>query len=489
MLRQERWTKVLARGDGIEGEVYDVDVYYDGKIMVVGNFDMVNGTQRRNIARLLPNGQVDFTFEPGDGVDGPVHSVFIDDSVNVVGSPTFDLEGQEELFQGLLEEMLEQDNPDPDDPVLSSLADAGGIIPPYFRPEIRKQLPPMYRVVIGGTFSEYNGTRRMGIARLNPDGTVDTSFMDTAYNQFAGLPKENSYDAGGIVNVVRQNKTDGGIVIGGVFDEVGGGLSFSAFSLGSARANIANRSNLAKLKGGETWGPGALEFASDNYNTAESNSSATISMKRKNGSLGAAAVRFKTLAISGNAGVATAGSNEDLEGDDPPSIDFIDTQSFVTWSNNNFSDASYYMPDTSEFYLRQLEGEQFQYLTPAFGFDRNGWKISDGAMGNSFTRVTLNRDDLIEGNEVLKMELAFPMGQISLGGEPIPLGVVYGRRGADLTILDDDFNPGMLRLSKAEFFANEDENRAAITVERVNGLKWPGFGSIFYIRRDSHRGH
>ena len=90
-------------GDGIEGEVYDVDIYYDGKIMVVGHFDMVNGTQRRNIARLLPNGQVDFTFEPGDGVDGPVHSVFIDDSVNVVGSPTFDLEGQEEPFHVLLE--------------------------------------------------------------------------------------------------------------------------------------------------------------------------------------------------------------------------------------------------------------------------------------------------------------------------------------------------------------------------------------------------
>ena len=117
-------------GDGIEGEVYDVDVYYNGNIMVAGNFDMINGTPRRNIARLLPNGQVDFTFEPGDGVDGPVHSVFIDDSVNVVGSPTFDLEGQEELFQGLLDELLEQDNPDPDDPVLSSLADAGGIIPP-----------------------------------------------------------------------------------------------------------------------------------------------------------------------------------------------------------------------------------------------------------------------------------------------------------------------------------------------------------------------
>ena len=88
----------------------------------------------------------------------------------------------------------------------------------------------MYRVLIGGAFSELNGTRRMGVARLNPDGTVDTSFMDTAYNQFAGLPKKLSSDAGGIVNVIRLNQADGGIVIGGVFDEVGGGGLGSIFS-------------------------------------------------------------------------------------------------------------------------------------------------------------------------------------------------------------------------------------------------------------------
>ena len=460
-------------GDGVEGEVYDVDVYYDGKIIIGGNFDMVNGTPRRNIARLLPNGQVDFSFNPGTGVDGPVNSVFIDDSVNVVGAPTFNLSGQDELFQNMLEELLEADDPDEDEPFLSSLADAGGIIPPYFRPMLQEQLPPMYRVLIGGAFSELNGTRRMGVARLNPDGTVDTSFMDTAYNQLAGLPKKLSSDAGGIVNVIRLNQADGGIVIGGVFDEVGGG--------GLGRSDVSGRANLAKLKGGETWGPGALEFSEDSYSTAESDRLAAISMKRKNGSLGMAAVRFKTVANPGVAGVANPGSGEDVL--DPESTsDFVDTQQFVTWPSDNFMDAGYYAPDISEYYLRQLEGETFTYLMPGFGFDRNGWMISDGMMGNNFAGVPLIPDDLIEGNETLDMEIAFPVGMVNLGGEPIPLGVVYDKKEAKLNIIDDDFNPGTLRLAKSEFFINEDGIRAAVTVERVDGLN--GLVSVAYNTSD-----
>ena len=42
------------------------------------------------------------------------------------------------------------------------------------------------KVLLAGIFKTFNQTRRVGIARLFGDGTVDTSFMDTAYNQFAG---------------------------------------------------------------------------------------------------------------------------------------------------------------------------------------------------------------------------------------------------------------------------------------------------------------
>ena len=47
-----------------------------------------------------------------------------------------------------------------------------------------------FTIYVGGQFTKYNGTHRLGFARVNADGTIDTSFMDTAYNQFAGLTRE-----------------------------------------------------------------------------------------------------------------------------------------------------------------------------------------------------------------------------------------------------------------------------------------------------------
>ncbi len=55
------------------------------------------------------------------------------------------------------------------------------------------------QIYAGGNFTTYNGTHRLGFARISPDGTLDTSFMDTAYNQFAGLTRRRYVDAPGAV--------------------------------------------------------------------------------------------------------------------------------------------------------------------------------------------------------------------------------------------------------------------------------------------------
>jgi len=49
-------------------------------------------------------------------------------------------------------------------------------------------LQPDNAILVGGIFTSYNQTRRLGIARLYTDGALDTTFMDSSYNQFAGLP-------------------------------------------------------------------------------------------------------------------------------------------------------------------------------------------------------------------------------------------------------------------------------------------------------------
>jgi len=76
----------------------------DGKIVIGGSFTHVNGTTRNYVARLNVKGSVDSSFDSGTGPDDRVHSL---------------------------------------------------------------ALQPDGKVLIGGSFSTYDGTTRNGIARVN----------------------------------------------------------------------------------------------------------------------------------------------------------------------------------------------------------------------------------------------------------------------------------------------------------------------------------
>ncbi|MBP9913209.1 MAG: immunoglobulin domain-containing protein [Opitutaceae bacterium] len=66
------------------------------------------------------------------------------------------------------------------------------------------------KVYIGGTFASYNGVSRVGFAKLNADGTLDTDFA------FSALSGSNRY----VAAIARQ--ADGKILIGGGFTSVNG---------------------------------------------------------------------------------------------------------------------------------------------------------------------------------------------------------------------------------------------------------------------------
>lgn len=88
----------------------------DGKILVAGAFDNYNGVARSGIARINADGSLDTTFNPGTGL--ALSSEFI---------------------------------------YCMALQSDG-------------------KIMIGGTFASFNGVTRANIARLNADGSVDTSF-------------------------------------------------------------------------------------------------------------------------------------------------------------------------------------------------------------------------------------------------------------------------------------------------------------------------
>ena len=141
------------------------------------------------------------------------------------------------------------------------------------------------QIYAGGNFTTYNGTHRLGFARINTDGTLDTTFMDTAYNQFAGLTRRHYIDPPGTV-YSSGLQSDGNVMIAGSFAQVGGGQfdpnvrpgdydvtdpnlgvlpNGSVWDETETRAGMRNRGNVARLIGGATPGPGNIGLLASSY--------------------------------------------------------------------------------------------------------------------------------------------------------------------------------------------------------------------------------
>src|SRR5258708_36095262 len=153
----------------------------------------------------------------------------------------------------------------------------------------------------------------MGFGRLFGDGTGDTGFLDTASNQFAGLPRiyfDSPADPKAFV-FTSQLQSDAAVMIGGGFERVGGG-QYNAFTQVSTnpvtllpnadewpepktRAGIRNRSNVARLLGGSLPGPGVISLFYDTYQVNKHQAFAYISLMRTNGYLGWASANFSVL--------------------------------------------------------------------------------------------------------------------------------------------------------------------------------------------------
>ena len=132
-------------GTGNYSSINAVGLQSDGKVLIGGVFTAANGTNRTNLARLNANGSLDSSFNPGAGANGSVNS-------------------------------------------LAAQSDG--------------------KVLIGGYFTTINGTNRNHIARLNANGSLDSSFN----------PGTGTDDAVRAIAV----QPDGNVLIGGDFTIVNG---------------------------------------------------------------------------------------------------------------------------------------------------------------------------------------------------------------------------------------------------------------------------
>ena len=158
-------------GDGCDGEVSALAAQPDGKILVAGSFSHVNGVSRGCIARLATDGTLDGTFATGDGFVGDVYCLLRQpDGKIVVG-------GRFSTYNGVTCNRIAR--LEADGTMDTSFKTGDG-----FNPYVTSlALQSDGKIVVGGYFWNYNGIARNNIVRLNADGSLDTTFVvGTGFN-------------------------------------------------------------------------------------------------------------------------------------------------------------------------------------------------------------------------------------------------------------------------------------------------------------------
>ncbi|MGI8966063.1 MAG: delta-60 repeat domain-containing protein, partial [Limisphaerales bacterium] len=159
-------------GSGVNGPVNAVAVQPDGKVIIGGQFTMVKGLQRTNLARLNADGSGDATFNPIRPYNA-VDALALQSDGKVLVGGNFWLECDADGYCS--------------SPTVVVRLNTNGSLDNSFNPVIATYYNdyPQYRslvvqsdgkVLIAGDFYAVNGTNRNGIARLNTNGSVDNSF-------------------------------------------------------------------------------------------------------------------------------------------------------------------------------------------------------------------------------------------------------------------------------------------------------------------------
>ncbi len=152
-------------GSGASFPVFSIAIQLDGKVLICGSFATYNGTPRNRIARLNSNGSLDTSFNPGSGAVNWISALAIQPDGKVLIGGFFS------SFNGVSRNCIARLN-------------ANGSLDMTFNPGtganadvISLALQPDGKVLIGGYFNSFNGTTQNGIARLNANGSLDATFI------------------------------------------------------------------------------------------------------------------------------------------------------------------------------------------------------------------------------------------------------------------------------------------------------------------------
>jgi uncharacterized delta-60 repeat protein len=178
----------------VSSYIIDIFLQPDGKIIIGGSFTSVNGAARGRIARLNADGTLDLSFNPSFGANNFIYTVALQPDGKILAAGDFT------TVNGVNRAYLARFNPN-------------GSLDSTFVPNLNSSvysiaLQPDGRILIGGAFTLIDGVTRNRYARLNPGGSIDFSF-------------NSSIGANNIASEIAL-LPDGKVLIGGNFTQVGG---------------------------------------------------------------------------------------------------------------------------------------------------------------------------------------------------------------------------------------------------------------------------
>jgi uncharacterized delta-60 repeat protein len=178
---------------GADNSIRGMALQPDGRLLIGGQFSTFDGAGRAGIARLMPDGTLDLSFEPGTGTDEEVRSVAVQtDGKILIGG---DFENYNGALRSSVARLFSNGTLDPDFDQGVSDGDFVRVVAPA----------PGGKVWTGGSFGTAGGAARHNLALLGPNGLADPFTADTDFEVFSILAQP-----------------DGQILVAGDFNSIAG---------------------------------------------------------------------------------------------------------------------------------------------------------------------------------------------------------------------------------------------------------------------------
>lgn len=181
-------------GEGFNAQVYALAVQTDQKIIVAGAFTKYNGSTLNNsrVVRLLSDGTKDNNFNIGLGADGTIEAIVVQSDGKIL------LGGHFKTFNTQPFSGIVRLNPD------GSIDSSFNIRNGFDKYVYAMALQSDQKIIVGGSFLTFDGISQKRIVRLNTDGSLDVTFESGT-----------GFSKGDIRSILVQ--PDDRILIGGTF--------------------------------------------------------------------------------------------------------------------------------------------------------------------------------------------------------------------------------------------------------------------------------